>query len=117
MDKTVNCFSVHMSDEVPSFESCFMCRPTVFYVLMDRHERHSLLLLSSIFLLKHFHTCNLIHFSPALVVFTLLNYKQTQIYKHKSDGLTGDSLIDEGCYCPIDKKDRKRAFCVVILQR
>lgn len=32
MDKTVNRLSIHMSNEVSSFESCFMCRPTIFYV-------------------------------------------------------------------------------------
>lgn len=36
VDKTVNWFSVHMSDEVSSFESSFICRPAVFYVLFDR---------------------------------------------------------------------------------
>lgn len=33
VDETMNCFSVHMSNEVPCFKSCFMCRSTIFHVL------------------------------------------------------------------------------------
>lgn len=36
MDKTMNCFSIHMSDEISSFESCFMCWSAVFYILNKR---------------------------------------------------------------------------------
>lgn len=30
----MDCFSVHVSYEVPCFKSCFMCRSTIFYVLI-----------------------------------------------------------------------------------
>lgn len=36
VDKTMDCFSIHMSDEISSFESCFMCWSTVFYILNKR---------------------------------------------------------------------------------
>lgn len=36
----MDCFSVHMSDEVSSFQSGFMCRSTVFYILIDRHKTY-----------------------------------------------------------------------------
>lgn len=32
----MNCFSIHMSDEISSFESCFMCCSAVFYILNKR---------------------------------------------------------------------------------
>lgn len=36
VDQAMNWFSIHMSDEVSSFESGFMCGPAVLYVLFDR---------------------------------------------------------------------------------
>lgn len=41
VDKTMDCFSVYMSDEVPSFESCFMCGPAFFHILNTAHDNHN----------------------------------------------------------------------------
>lgn len=44
VDKTVDRFSIDVGDEVSSFESCFMCRAAVFYVLIKQTRQFDIIL-------------------------------------------------------------------------